>query len=389
MFLWSPCCAQLRLSRCQADRNAFREDQSGSSAEVNSLRSTVPEAPQAPLINQVQRVPALDGARDVDGIVCAPTSPDRYSFDIEMNADGDVTKDDASVLIVACFIGLSTGLGVVMFQSSVHYLQERMAISAAASLPAFAQSNVASWKMLLLPPVVAGLAVSALRDVAGGFDGDPRALALGCPSSTTLPERNSLIPTVQGASQPPTVASLQQALNRSARQRAAKAQYLSPTATWPRQEGYNNGGAAMPPYPSPSALSGGRRSGQLVTSAPISSVLVNSGTDSLDTVSTPAAQYAVPEGPCSPVRYSEARMLQVRLFLRPYLKLLAAAVTLGSGASLGPEGPSADLGKANAERLGTAVPPGVCFCSASHLCAFWEKALLSGTYSSVREKSPL
>ena len=155
MFLWSPCCAQLRLSRCQADRNAFREDQSGSSAEVNSLRSTVPEAPQAPLINQVQRVPALDGAGDVDGIVCAPTSPDRYSFDIEMNADGDVTKDDASVLIVACFIGLSTGLGVVMFQSSVHYLQERMAISAAASLPAFAQSNVASWKMLLLPPVVA------------------------------------------------------------------------------------------------------------------------------------------------------------------------------------------------------------------------------------------
>ena len=37
--------------------------------------------------------------------------------------------------------------------------------------------------------------------------------------------------------------------------------------------------------------------------------------------------------------------------LRPVYKATAAAVTLGSGASLGPEGPSVDIGRAAALRL--------------------------------------
>ena len=298
----------------------------------------------------------FDGVADSDGIVCAPTSPDRYSFDIEMNEDGDVTKDDVSILAVACFIGMSTGLGVVTFQNTVHYFQERVASSAVASLPAFAQSNLASWKSLLLPPVAAGIVVSILRAVAGGFDGDPRALALGSLSNTPLPERNSLIPTVPGSSQPPTVASLQQALNRSARQRAARAQQLSTAASVPPQVGNSTGSAAT----SPTAFAAGTDVAQPRSSAPVGIVHTENSADSRESLSSPPTQHAAPEGPCSPVRYSEAHMLQLRLFLRPYLKLLAAAVTLGSGASLGPEGPSAELGKANAERLRGLVPSGVC-----------------------------
>lgn len=37
----------------------------------------------------------------------------------------------------------------------------------------------------------------------------------------------------------------------------------------------------------------------------------------------------------------------------PILRAVAAAVTLGTGASLGPEGPSVDIGRSVAKRLGT------------------------------------
>lgn len=360
LVLQGPCGARRVLRSHRAARNAFKEDgeQPSSFTEPNTVGTTVSETQQAPLSIPKQTMSVFDGVADSDGIVCAPTSPDRYSFDIEMNEDVDVTKDDMYILAVACFIGLSTGLGVVTFQNTVHYFQERVASSAAASLPAFAQSNLASWKSLLLPPVAAGIVVSVLRAVAGGFDGDPRALALGSLSTTPLPERNSLIPTVPGASQPPTVASLQHALNRSARQRAARAQQLSPAASVPPQVGNSTGGAATPPTP----VVGGSNVAQLCSSAPVGTMHTENSRESL--ASSPT-QYAVPDGPCSPVRHSEASIIQLRLFLRPYLKLLAAAVTLGSGASLGPEGPSAELGKANAERLRGLIPSGVCVHSVS------------------------
>ena len=37
----------------------------------------------------------------------------------------------------------------------------------------------------------------------------------------------------------------------------------------------------------------------------------------------------------------------------PVLRALAAAITLGSGASLGPEGPSVDIGRSSARALGS------------------------------------
>lgn len=51
---------------------------------------------------------------------------------------------------------------------------------------------------------------------------------------------------------------------------------------------------------------------------------------------------------------------------RPYVKFAAAAVTLGSGASLGPEGPSVDVGKANASRITCAAREQVCVHESLH-----------------------
>lgn len=48
---------------------------------------------------------------------------------------------------------------------------------------------------------------------------------------------------------------------------------------------------------------------------------------------------------------SEARR-QLRGALAPVLRATAAAVTLGSGCSLGPEGPSVEIGRSTARALG-------------------------------------
>ncbi len=44
---------------------------------------------------------------------------------------------------------------------------------------------------------------------------------------------------------------------------------------------------------------------------------------------------------------------QLRRAASPVLRALAAAITLGSGASLGPEGPSVDIGRSSARALGS------------------------------------
>lgn len=313
---------QVRYCRApaeQASENTTANDADSADGSVSKLPRS--QSVDTPLVT------VFEADTKLDDVVTPPTSPDRYSYDIEMNEGSNVTKDDVSIIIIACLIGLSTGLGVVVFQNVVHYIQDHLVWGAAPALAAFAQSNLASWKSLVVPPIVAGFVVSALRALAGGFDGDPRALAVGS-LSPALPAPLSLIPA--STSQPPTVAALQLALNRArARADAEKSRKLGATAK------HSNSAqqSSQPSLHSPESSSGSE-----MTSTPPQAVI---------------------QGPFSPVRRSAARRLAIRLFLRPYLKLLAAAVTLGSGASLGPEGPSADLGKANAERWGKFVPSGV------------------------------
>ena len=218
------------------------------------------------------------------------TAHDRYSYDIEMDDDSVENKDDVIILITATLIGLSTGLGVVLLNHLIHLIQHHLIWRHAdiAWSQIAAHAGPQHWPFLLLPPLAAGAAVSALRALAGGFDGDPRALALGNrPHSVIGPPA-----TRNGAKPAPA--------------RPAAGFSLSP---------------ADVPYPSPPPR--------------------------------PAAKRAR--------RASRAslRLAAARVRLRPYLKTVAAAVTLGSGASLGPEGPSADLGTANAEKLRHLVPPRV------------------------------
>jgi H+/Cl- antiporter ClcA len=47
--------------------------------------------------------------------------------------------------------------------------------------------------------------------------------------------------------------------------------------------------------------------------------------------------------------------VRLRQGLVPVLRALAAAITLGSGASLGPEGPSVDIGRSAARALGSVL----------------------------------
>ena len=47
------------------------------------------------------------------------------------------------------------------------------------------------------------------------------------------------------------------------------------------------------------------------------------------------------------------RQVKLRMVAAPVLRALAAAITLGSGASLGPEGPSVDIGRSSAQALGS------------------------------------
>lgn len=62
--------------------------------------------------------------------------------------------------------------------------------------------------------------------------------------------------------------------------------------------------------------------------------------------------------PCRKARKREGELCcvaqgQARAVAAPVLRALAAAITLGSGASLGPEGPSVDIGRSSARALGS------------------------------------
>ena len=52
-------------------------------------------------------------------------------------------------------------------------------------------------------------------------------------------------------------------------------------------------------------------------------------------------------------QYDLRAQAQLRRAAAPALRALAPAITLGSGASLGPEGPSVDIGRSSARALGS------------------------------------
>ena len=257
------------------------------------------------------------------------------SIDEDEPVVDEIAVDEVIVLLLATAIGLATGLGVVLFNDLVHQIQDHLVWTSTPRLAAFGTNGLyryptfSPWQSLLLPPVLGGVFVAVLRGMAGGFTADPASVA-HTPSNNPNPVQMEPAPQPQ-----------------------------SPIVTTPEQ------GA------SPNALAGTLAPTQPV--APAHTV-----------VAAPAPTPAIPgrfprhvAAPHStavaitetPIRNLKSGILQWKMLqyvLRPYIKLVASAITLGSGASMGPEGPSVELGKATAERVTCIAREQVRSCTADH-----------------------
>lgn len=173
----------------------------------------------------------------------------------------------------------------------------------------------ARWSTLLLPPALGGLAVGLLRKVSGGFENPPNEpqkqqhqqseVSTNSQTAAATPSQN---PQQNSRAQPP--------------QDAAATQTRASTLSAPDTS----------------------TSDSDADSARISSSQ-EASTSGSSTV------WSLPWGT------SGSRGLRLRLLrvMRPVLKAGAAAITLGTGNSLGPEGPSVEIGRAAARGLGTVL----------------------------------
>lgn len=102
-------------------------------------------------------------------------------------ADGDADEDDTSKLIVACAIGLATGLGVALFNVAEHATHDLVFVATNLDPTRFQlegerQSGPAADTLFqafttVAAPTAAGFLVTGLRFACGGFEGEevPRA----------------------------------------------------------------------------------------------------------------------------------------------------------------------------------------------------------------------
>jgi hypothetical protein len=244
------------------------------------------------------------------------------SFDEDSSTKAaEIAADDVIVLLLAAAIGLSTGLAVVLFNTTVHLIQDEVVWSSIPRLAAFgteglqrgfSQAEGVWWRCLVLPPVCGGAVVSLSRMLVGGFDGDPKSVA----AKPRNKERKSRPLTSKQTHVPggDVVAS----------------QVPSSLLTGLKQQA----GDIMPTGV-PGLKTAKRLSPQTYEAIEIASALLRG--------------FVV-----------DVRRKGLQATMRPYVKLIAAAVTLGSGASLGPEGPSVDVGKANAKLITCAARGRVC-----------------------------
>lgn len=273
---------------------------------------------------------------DADGEirnVAADGIPESANVDILQSVDGEepvvdaIAVDEVVVLLLATATGLATGLGVVLFNDLVHQIQDHMVWTSTPRLAAFGSNGLyrypsfSPWQSLLLPPVVGGVVVAVLRWMAGGFTADP-----------------------------PGVAPVQQELPLT----AAKAQATSN----PSDSAQSTSAPGQPAEGD--TLSSTRDPAQ----APSTAKIASGATTLTPEVAIPGrfphstlpdgSAVAITDAPVHSLK-SLLRWKALQYTLRPYIKLVASAITLGSGASMGPEGPSVELGKATAERITCAV----------------------------------
>ena len=258
--------------------------------------------------------------------------------DLSSSRAAEIAADDVIVLLLAVAVGLSTGMFVVGFNTFVHLLQDEVVWTDVPRVAAFGTQGLQRadlpqtglladgvWlRCLVLPPVFGGGFVALLRQLVGGFSGDPKSVA------------------VRSSQRQPPASAVKLAVTLS-----------SPASTpslIPRHSG-------VPRIPSLPYVGVTRQIGVAVsTRVPVIAA---------------RSKPSVPDTPLSGARgfmrdlIQDVRRQGLQATARPYVKLVAAAVTLGSGASLGPEGPSVDVGKANAARITCAARERVRFCTDS------------------------
>jgi hypothetical protein len=271
---------------------------------------------------------------------------DQFELDNETGPDDEVAKTYLQVLLVASAIGLTTGCGVVVFNDLVHWIQDHLVWQDMPKLAAFGSDalaiydpNAVLWRCLLLPPVLAGFAVGGIRHVAGGFSGDPSSVSVKQATSTPKARRLDTV----DSDKAPSTSSAQHPIS-------TVNGAIRPVSDMPSQLAGASATAAQPRLEASAGSLPGAREPNQAEATP------NAHRQSGFSPSLPGRKF---------LEFSieweiQGRALrEARSAARPYMKTLAAAATLGSGASLGPEGPSAELGRAIAASMQHYLPPNV------------------------------
>eukprot|EP00884_Botryococcus_braunii_P014568 jgi/Botrbrau1/23111/Bobra.0243s0045.1 len=208
-------------------------------------------------------------------------------------------EPEVAILVLACAIGLATGAGVVLFNDGIHAI--RHFVWAGTPLEATYWGRWArqldmttAWPLIVFPPTIGGLLVGTLRRVTGGLEDPPHVM----PSTDNL------------------TASSKAAPDRNRGNKIVDSVVTAVLQTY--DEEFSSKGQ-----------SNGKPAGESEELAPIRPQKRSLG------------------------EHMELQGIALKKVFAPVLRALAAAVTLGTGASLGPEGPSVDIGRSVAKRLGT------------------------------------
>ena len=210
------------------------------------------------------------------------------------------------------------GAGVVVFNNVIHEIRSSLWHSTPSDATSWAYwardlPISARWNSLLLPPVLGGLAVGLLRKVSGGFDNPPDEQQQQHSQTTSTSTT-----TASSSEQKPQNNSRAAATSRASAARTQERSASAPSTSTPDTD-----------FETVSRLSSSQEASTSGGSTLWSLPWVTSGSRSL-----------------------KQRLLRV---IRPLLKATAAAITLGTGNSLGPEGPSVEIGRAAARGLGNVL----------------------------------
>ncbi|KAK9800336.1 hypothetical protein WJX73_004667 [Symbiochloris irregularis] len=238
-------------------------------------------------------------------------------------ASGQPDEAEPVVLLVACAVGLLTGSSVVVFNAVIHLIRD-VAWSTPLAVDdwcSWVRSRPLSsnWSTLIVPPVVGGLIVGALRSLSGGLQEvpafDPLLERSERPFSQRSPWTDLRLPApFQKPDQSPT----------------SHAQSATPES---------NPGAEANAGPEPRMDDS--QPDEPAASAP----------SDLEAMLKQQRQSGAHDAGQPSSRGGAAASASAVSPFAPVLRALAAAVTLGTGNSLGPEGPSVDIGRSIAGAL--------------------------------------